>query len=143
MQKLRRFVCIFLLLLTNPTFADWTKVQTLTLVGPLDVSFYVDFDLLRRDSDNKVTFWILQDFSLGLSSLSSKILLEVDCAKGKYRSVKIERYPDHMGRGEVSQVIETNGEWRTGNEPAVDEHTLWVDIACGKLTRKHFETGIF
>jgi len=85
--------------MSSVAYAEWTMV-TKNVNGN---TFYVDLDRIRKH-DGKVYFWHLLDYSKPTKTgvLSSKVYLEAECGRFRFRILNDTYYNGPMASGTVN-----------------------------------------
>ena len=88
---------IFFSVMFSPStsFAEWTGVSE-----SVGATFYVDFERIRKH-DGYVYWWDLVDFLKPneFGTLSTKIYIQGDCKKFRYKYLSFSYYKEPMGGG--------------------------------------------
>ena len=115
-------ICLFTVLLSAPSYAEWTKV-----VETLKGDFYVDYERIRKH-DGSVYWWELLDRLKPTNSgnFSSKGYYQGDCGVFRSRELSLSFHKEPMGGG-IGRVREPKGEqknWVYPSPNSVDEGVL-------------------
>jgi hypothetical protein len=111
------------LMLSTPSYAEWTKVGENTRGS----NFYVDFDRIRKH-DGYIYWWGLTDYlkpnKLGL--LSGKTYHQGDCKLFRYKYLSFLHYEQPMGRGSAPKLTSSpkNPEWEYPPPNSANEEIL-------------------
>ena len=102
-------ICLFTVLLSAPSYAEWKKVGE-NVHGQ---TFYVDFERIRKHG-GYVYWWLVQDLPKPFQGiLSFKSYHQGDCNLFRYKIMSKSFHKEPMGRG-------------TGDTPPVPkEHKDW------------------
>jgi hypothetical protein len=93
------------MLLSLTCFGEqWNSV----VVNDNDSIFYYDPNTVKRNGDI-VQYWELSNYKKGITDgkivvLSTKTLVEVDCKKSNYRTLRVIDYDKQSGQGKVLNI---------------------------------------
>ena len=127
----RLFFFIFLVLSTEPVYAEWVKLSDGDETGK---AVYVNPSTIRRNS-NLVKMWQFNDYKTvqtvgGVRFLAAKEQWEFDCAEARSRVVALKEFSGNMGSGTVVYTNSEVGKWLPVVPGSLGE-TVWK-IACGR-----------
>ncbi len=97
-------ILMVLMLISTPTLAEWTMIQT----GDNE-NVYVDFDTLQKIGD-LVTVSTLNDYSFAQQKkeLSTQFTELHDCKHKKFKALAISYYSENMAKGNVIEAFSFN-----------------------------------
>ena len=122
----------FLLLSSDPAYAEWKKVDSPAAAG--GYSAYVDLNTIRRKG-GMVRVWYLLNYKtqqtvLQGSYLSQKAQAQFDCADARMRVLTFTNFSGHMGSGDIVNNNIDEDTWRPLATRSVG-HAI-REVACGK-----------
>jgi hypothetical protein len=91
-------ICLFTVLLSAPSYAEWTKVS-----GSVAYTSYVDFERIRKH-DGDIYFWELFDYvkPSPVGTMSAKRYRQGDCKIFRFKILSSVFYREPMGQGTPS-----------------------------------------
>jgi hypothetical protein len=112
---MKKIIWIFLMMLSLTCFGEqWNSV----VMNDNNSVFFYDPDTVKRNGDF-VQYWELSNYKEGITDgkvvvLSSKSLVEVDCRKNNYRTLRVIDYDKQSGQGKVLNVSLTEqSNWKS------------------------------
>jgi hypothetical protein len=118
---------IFSVMVSSPSFADWTKVGKSVDGG----TFYVDFERIRKHGGD-VYWWELVDFMKPdkMGDLSVKNYRQGDCKLFRFKQLSFLGYKEQMGQGTQKTYFLLG--WRYPSPNSVNEIILQRVCAYAK-----------
>lgn len=102
---MRKTIGVILMLLSlNCLGEQWNSV----VMNDNNSVYFYDPNTVKRNGDI-VQYWELSNYKEGITDgkvvvLSSKSLVEVDCSKNKYRTLRVIDYDKHSGQGNILNI---------------------------------------
>lgn len=123
---MNKLFLIFSLLLSFPTYADWSQIDKNSL-GDI---VYLETDNFREHNGH-VYYWVLLDYLKPRNgAMSQKILYELDCnVPRKQRYISVSNYNQPMGEGTSLATNNIESEWDAFHPP---ESTGAIEIVCNR-----------
>jgi hypothetical protein len=102
-------ICLFTVLLSAPSYAEWTKVSE-SVDGD---TYYVDFERIRKH-DGYVYFWRLGDLRKPDKDgdLAYKSYIQGDCKLFRYKTLVTSYHKEPMGGGTGEVDSNPDKEWK-------------------------------
>lgn len=102
---MRKTIGVILMLLSlNCLGEQWNSV----VMNDNNSVYFYDPNTVKRNGDI-VQYWELSNYKEGITDgkvvvLSSKSLVEVDCSKNKYRTLRVIDYDKNSGQGNILNI---------------------------------------
>ena len=124
---MKKFIFVLFLFLSNHARSEWTLIYS-----DIDLASYVDLSAVDY-SRKYLQIWHLLNFNSAQligssSSLSVKMLWEIDCLGERSRNLAAIWYVDEMGEGYINYSDSSPTKWKN-NIPHTLTHHLWF-VMC-------------
>lgn len=102
---MRKIIGVFFMFLSLTCFGEqWNSV----VMNDNNSVFFYDPNTVKKNGD-VVQYWELSNYKVGITDgkivvLSSKSLVEVDCRKKNYRTLRVIDYDKQSGQGKVLNI---------------------------------------
>ena len=123
---MKKLLCIFLIIFSSQSFAEWEHIIT----DIMETEGYVDFDNIR-ESDGYIFFWQLinyaepQEFPEDGESHHSYIMyMQADCKLFRTKILQATPYSQIFGKGYSYQSVEGDGSWKYPPPKTIMDRTL-------------------